>query len=160
MQKIYNFTVLDIEKKSVSMTEYQGKVLLIVNTATDCGFTPQYEELQSLYEKYKDSGLVILDFPSNQFANQNPGTEEEIRAFCHLNYHTSFPLFAKIKVNGDGTEPLYKWLKDQKSGALGRAIRWNFTKFLINRNGYVVARYEPNVRPLSIEKEIVKLLKQ
>ena len=158
MQTIYDFTVLDTMKQSVSMTEYKGKVILVVNTATDCGFTPQYRELQSLYEKYKDAGFVILDFPSNQFANQNPGTEEEIRAFCLHNYHISFPQFAKIKVNGDDADPLYKWLKLQKCGTLGKAIRWNFTKFLINRNGNVEARYEPNITPLSIEKEIVKLL--
>ena len=140
---IYDFTVLNTKKEPVSLAEYKGKVLLVVNTATGCGFTPQYEGLESLYKKYKEQGLVVLDFPCNQFAGQAPGTEAEIVSFCQLKYHVSFPQFAKIKVNGDEADPLYKWLKKQKGGLLGSAIKWNFTKFLIDRNGEIVARFEP-----------------
>lgn len=155
---IYDFTVLDAKKQPVSLDIYKGKVLLVVNTATGCGFTPQYEGLEALYSKYKDKGLVILDFPCNQFANQAPGTEEEIVSFCQLKYNVSFPQFAKIKVNGDDADPLYKYLKEQKGGVLGKAIKWNFTKFLIDREGNVVDRYAPTTKPEDIEKDILKLL--
>ena len=155
---IYDFTVLDTKKQPVSLDIYKGKVLLVVNTATGCGFTPQYEGLETLYGKYKDKGLVILDFPCNQFANQAPGTEEEIVSFCQLKYNVSFPQFAKIKVNGDDADPLYKYLKEQKGGVLGKAIKWNFTKFLIDREGNVVDRYAPTTKPEDIEKDILKLL--
>lgn len=155
---IYDFTVLDIKKQPVKLDRYKGKVLLVVNTATGCGFTPQYEGLEALYKKYKDQGFVVLDFPCNQFANQAPGTEEEIVSFCQLKYDVSFPQFAKIKVNGDDAEPLYKYLKEQKGGTLGKAIKWNFTKFLIDQDGNVIERYAPTTKPESIEKDIVSLL--
>ena len=155
---IYDFTVLDTKKQPVSLAEYKGKVLLVVNTATGCGFTPQYEGLEALYKKYKDQGLVILDFPCNQFAGQAPGTEEEIVSFCQLKYNVSFPQFAKIKVNGAEADPLYVWLKDQKGGTLGKAIKWNFTKFLIDREGNVVERYAPVTKPEEIEKDLLPLL--
>ena len=158
MATIYDFTVLDMKKQPVKLDTYKGKVLLVVNTATGCGFTPQYEGLENLYKKYKDKNLVILDFPCNQFANQAPGTEEEIVTFCKLKYDVSFPQFAKINVNGDDADPLYKWLKDQKTGTFGKAIKWNFTKFLIDQEGNVIERYAPMTKPESIEKDILKLL--
>lgn len=155
---IYDFTVLNTKKEPVSMAEYKGKVLLIVNTATGCGFTPQYEGLEALYKKYKDQGFVVLDFPCNQFANQAPGTEDEIVSFCQMKYNVSFPQFAKIKVNGDEANALYKWLKEQKGGFFSKAIKWNFTKFLVDREGNVVERYAPTTKPEKIEKDILKLL--
>ena len=158
MDNIYLFVVKDAEGKDVSMQEYEGKVLLIVNTATGCGFTPQYEGLQKLYDKYAEQGFVVLDFPCNQFFNQAPGTQEEISAFCTLHYGTTFPRFAKIKVNGKDAIPLYEYLKEQKKGSLGKKISWNFTKFLVSRSGEVVARFAPNTKPEDIETEIVKLL--
>lgn len=155
---IYDFTMLNTKKEPVSLAEYKGKVLLIVNTATGCGFTPQYEGLEALYKKYEAQGFVVLDFPCNQFAGQAPGTEEEIVSFCQLKYDVSFPQFAKIKVNGNEADPLYKWLKKQKGGLLGSAIKWNFTKFLIDREGNVIERYAPTTKPEDIEKDILKLL--
>lgn len=155
---VYDFTVLDINKQPVSLSEYKGKVLLIVNTATQCGFTPQYEGLESLYEKYAEQGLVVLDFPCNQFGNQAPDTEDEIVAFCQSKYNVTFPQFAKIDVNGDNADPLYRWLKQQKAGVAGRAIRWNFEKFLIDRNGNVVKRFGTQVKPAEIEHDIVAIL--
>lgn len=133
-------------------------MLEIVNTATGCGFTPQYEGLQKLYDKYKDKGLEILDFPCNQFGHQAPGTEEEIQEFCTLKYKTTFPLFAKVEVNGKNEEPLFRYLKSQEGGFLGDDIKWNFTKFLVSRNGTVVGRYAPITKPESIESDIQKLL--
>lgn len=155
---IYDFTVLNTKKEPVSMAEYKGKVLLVVNTATGCGFTPQYEGLESIYKKYKDQGFVVLDFPCNQFANQAPGTEDEIVSFCQMKYNVSFPQFAKIKVNGDDANALYKWLKEQKGGFFSKAIKWNFTKFLVDRDGKVIKRYAPTTKPEKIEKDILKLL--
>lgn len=155
---IYDFTVKNAKGEEVPMSEYKGKVLLIVNTATECGFTPQYQGLQELYLKYKDKGLEILDFPCNQFGNQAPGTEEEIQSFCTLKYKTTFPLFAKIEVNGKDEEPLYTYLKSQKGGFPGNDIKWNFTKFLVSRDGRVVDRYGSLTKPEKIEKDILKLL--
>lgn len=155
---VYDFTVKDMSGNDVSLSQYKGKVLLIVNTATGCGFTPQYEGLQKLYDAHKDKGLEILDFPCNQFANQAPGTIDEINSFCTLNYGTTFPRFAKVDVNGPSESPLYKYLKKQKKGTLGARIKWNFTKFLIDREGNVVQRYAPADTPESIEKDIVALL--
>lgn len=155
---VYDLTVKDMSGSDVSLAQYKGKVLLIVNTATGCGFTPQYEGLQKLYDTYKDKGLEILDFPCNQFANQAPGTIDEINSFCTLNYGTTFPRFAKIDVNGDNESPLYTYLKKQKKGTLGTRIKWNFTKFLIDREGNAVQRYAPADTPESIEKDIVALL--
>lgn len=155
---IYDFDVIDNAGNMVNMSQYKGKVLLIVNTATGCGFTPQYKELESLYDKYGDEGFVVLDFPCNQFGHQAPGNDAEINNFCTLHYDTKFPRFKKIDVNGKDASPLYKWLKKQKGGIFGSAIKWNFTKFLIDREGNVVARYAPVTSPSKIEQEIVRLL--
>ena len=156
--KIYDFQVRNAKGVEVPMTNFEGKVLLIVNTATGCGFTPQYEGLQKLYDKYKDKGLEILDFPCNQFGHQAPGTEDEIQEFCTLKYHRTFPLFAKIDVNGKDAEPLFTYLKASKGGFLGDDIKWNFTKFLVSRDGTVVDRYAPMTKPEQIEGDILKLL--
>ena len=155
---IYDFKVHNAKGVEVPMRDYQGKVLLIVNTATGCGFTPQYEGLQKLYDKYRNRGLEILDFPCNQFGHQAPGTEEEIQEFCTLKYKTTFPLFSKIDVNGKNAAPLFTFLKNQKGGFLGDDIKWNFTKFLVSRDGTVVERYAPMTTPDKIEKDILKLL--
>ena len=155
---IYDFKVRNAKGVEVPMTDYQGKVLLIVNTATGCGFTPQYEGLQKLYDKYNGKGLEILDFPCNQFGHQAPGTEEEIQEFCTLKYKTTFPLFAKIDVNGKNADPLFEYLKTQRGGFLGNDIKWNFTKFLVSRDGKVVERYAPMTKPENIESDILKLL--
>jgi len=142
------------------MKDYKGKVLLVVNTASKCGFTPQYEELQKLYEEYKDQGFEILAFPCNQFANQEPGDNEEIRSFCKLNYNVTFQLFDKIDVNGKNTHPIYKYLKENVKGLLNsKDIKWNFTKFLVDKNGDVVKRFAPIKKPLSMKKDVEELLK-
>ena len=155
---LYDFTVKNTEGEEVKLSDFKGKVLLIVNTATGCGFTPQYEGLQKLYDKYRDEGFEILDFPCNQFGNQAPGTENEIVSFCKLNYGVSFRQFAKIEVNGENEEPLYSYLKSQKSGIMGSNIKWNFTKFLVDRNGNVVNRFAPNIPPEKNSTDIKKLL--
>ncbi|MCC8081769.1 MAG: glutathione peroxidase [Lachnospiraceae bacterium] len=155
---IYDFKVTDGNGRQVSLTDYSGKVLLIVNTATGCGFTPQYEGLQDLYEKYSDKGFEILDFPCNQFGKQAPGTDEEIASFCTGRYGITFPQFHKINVNGEDADPLYKFLKSQVGGVAGEAIKWNFTKFLVDRKGNVVARYAPIKTPKSLADEIEKYL--
>ncbi|MBP5428632.1 MAG: glutathione peroxidase [Clostridia bacterium] len=147
---IYDFTVTDNKGARVSLKDYEGKVLLIVNTATRCGLTPQYEGLEALYEKYRDRGFEILDFPCNQFAFQAPGDAEKIDSFCKLNYGTTFPRFAKIKVNGKGADPLYVYLKEQKPGRIG----WNFAKFLIDRTGNVADRFSPTAKPQTLEAAI------
>ena len=156
---IYDFTVKDSKDKDVSLSQYKGKVLLIVNTATGCGFTPQYEGLEKLYKEYKEQGFEVLDFPCNQFLKQAPGSDEEISNFCSLKYDTTFPRFKKINVNGKDAIPLYKWLKEQKGGLFGKAIKWNFTKFLVDRNGNVVRRFSPTTVPEKIEKDIKQLLR-
>ena len=155
---VYDFTMKDAQGAEVSLSEYQGKVLLIVNTATGCGFTPQYEGLQDLYEKYQAQGLEILDFPCNQFGNQAPGTEEEIVDFCQSRYGVTFRQFAKIEVNGAGEAPLYTYLKSQQGGMLGSKIKWNFTKFLVDRQGNVVDRFAPTVTPEKLEDKVKELL--
>lgn len=155
---VYDFTVKDAAGEQIGLDAYKGKVLLIVNTATGCGFTPQYEGLQDLYEKYQAQGLEILDFPCNQFGGQAPGTEEEIVDFCQSRYGVTFKQFAKIKVNGEHTEPLFTYLKEQKGGFLGSNIKWNFTKFLVDRDGNVVERYASTVTPAKIESKIKELL--
>ncbi len=155
---IYDFKMKDIKGQEVSLSNYKGKVLLIVNTATGCGFTPQYEGLETLFKKYRDKGFEILDFPCNQFGNQAPETEAEIASICKLRYDVSFKQFSKIEVNGKDEAPLYTYLKSQKRGLVGKNINWNFTKFLINREGKVVVRYAPAVTPENIENKIVKLL--
>ncbi|MFR8937658.1 MAG: glutathione peroxidase [Streptococcus sp.] len=158
MTTLYDFTVSDQADQPVSLHDYKGKVVLIVNTATGCGLTPQYQGLQELYDKYKDQGFEILDFPCNQFMGQAPGSAEEINTFCTLNYQTTFPRFAKIKVNGKEAEPLFDWLKQEKSGPLGARIEWNFAKFLINREGQVVERFSSKTDPLKMEDAIKALL--
>ena len=155
---IYDFVMKDVDGNQVSLADYKGKVLLIVNTATGCGFTPQYEGLEKLYQQYKDQGFEILDFPCNQFGNQAPGTEKEIVSFCQLNYNVTFKQFAKIEVNGANEAPLYTYLKKQKGGLLGSAIKWNFTKFLVDRDGNVVDRFGSVETPEKLEKSIKALL--
>lgn len=155
---IYDFKVKAQDGSEVALSDYKGKVLFIVNTATGCGFTPQYEGLQDLYEKYHDRGLEILDFPCNQFGNQAPGSDEEITDFCQSRYGVTFPQFKKIEVNGENEEPLYTFLKSQKKGIMGDRIKWNFTKFLVDRNGNVVERFAPAVMPEKIDQKIAALL--
>jgi glutathione peroxidase len=154
----YQFKAKSLQGKEINMKSYRGKVVLIVNTASKCGFTPQYEGLEALYNKYKDQGFIILGFPCNQFAHQEPGSAEEIATFCKSKYGVTFPMFAKIDVNGENADPLYKWLKNVLPGTLDNAIKWNFTKFLIDQNGNPVKRYGPPTKPESIEKDIETLL--
>ncbi|NVD35381.1 glutathione peroxidase [Marinobacter lutaoensis] len=157
--RIYDFTVTDIQGNERSMADYRGKVLLIVNTASKCGFTPQFEGLQALYRDLRDQGLEVLGFPCNQFMNQDPGDEASIQAFCSLNYGVEFPMFAKIEVNGDRTHPLYRFLKRQARGMMGsESVKWNFTKFLVDREGRVVRRYPPTAKPEAIRADIEALL--
>ena len=155
---IYDFKVKDAQDNEVALADYKGKVLLIVNTATGCGFTPQYEGLQDLYEKYQAQGFEILDFPCNQFGEQAPGTEEEIEDFCQSRYSVTFKMFKKINVNGENEEPLFAYLKEQKKGIMGNKIKWNFTKFLVDRNGNVVERFAPTVVPEKIDEKVASLL--
>ena len=175
---LYQFNVKDVQKNDVSLKEYEGKVLLVVNTATGCGFTPQYDGLEKLYEEYKDKGFEILDFPCNQFLNQAPGTDEELASFCQMRFGTTFKTFAKINVNGEDADPLLKYLRkeaptdheDEKANAFkkvlndwrqtltGDSIKWNFTKFLIDRNGKVVARFAPTFVSEEIKAHIEKIL--
>ena len=158
MTSLYDFSVLDQDNQMISLDAYRGKVLLIVNTATGCGLTPQYRGLQELYDRYDDQGFEILDFPCNQFMGQAPGSAEEINAFCSLHYQTTFPRFAKVKVNGKEADPLYIWLKDQKSGPLGKRIEWNFAKFLIDRDGQVLDRFSSKTDPKTLQESIEYLL--
>ncbi len=155
---IYDLKVKDGQGNLVSMSDYKEKVLLIVNTATECGFTPQYNALQKMYERLKDKGLEILDFPCNQFGNQAKGTQDEIHEFCTLRYKITFPQFAKIDVNGAHADSLFTYLKSQKKGLLSSNIKWNFTKFLVDRDGNVVKRYSSTDKPKDFEKDVVALL--
>ncbi|WP_284246519.1 glutathione peroxidase [Thalassotalea insulae] len=156
---IYDFDVLNNRKEAINLAQYKNKVVLIVNTASACGFTPQYAGLEQLYKKYQHQGLVVVAFPCNQFGQQEKGNNEEIKQFCDLNFKISFPLMDKIDVNGDSTAPLYQYLKSEAKGILGtKNIKWNFTKFLINRNGQVVKRYGPTVKPEKLTKDIEHLL--
>jgi len=155
---IYDFTAARLDGHQEKLSDYRGRVLLIVNTASECGFTPQYAGLEALYEKFEGDGLAILGFPCNQFGRQEPGSEAEIGQFCQKNYGVTFPMFAKIEVNGAHAHPLYKYLKDAKPGLMGsEAIKWNFTKFLIGRDGEPVARYAPQTKPEELEAPIRKL---
>jgi glutathione peroxidase len=155
-KNIYDFKVKDIDGKEVSLSDYEGKVILIVNTASKCGFTPQYEGLQEIYTAHKDKGFVVLGFPCNQFRGQEPGSESDIKNFCTENYGVDFPMFSKIDVNGDNADPLYVYLKEAATGFLGTEnIKWNFTKFLINKKGEVIDRYAPVTKPKSIEEDIL-----
>ena len=156
---IYSQSATDIQGNTVSLEQYRGKVLLIVNTASECGFTPQYKGLEALYQEYKDQGLVILGFPCNQFGAQEPGSDEEIAEFCDLSFKTSFPLFSKIDVNGSSAHPLFSFLKEEAPGLLGsKKIKWNFTKFLVKADGSVLKRYAPQDKPSKIALELAELL--
>lgn len=160
MMSVYDFSVKDIKGQTISLQEYASKVLLIVNVASKCGFTAQYESLQSLYEKYKDKGFMILGFPCNQFLNQEPSDEKQIEQFCSLNFGVSFDMFAKIDVNGQDADPLFKYLKKEAKGVFGsEAVKWNFTKFLIDTDGKVIKRYAPATKPKDIETDVEMLLK-
>ena len=159
MQTVYDFKVRDIDGQMVDLSIYKDKVLLIVNTASKCGFTKQYTGLEELYKTYKDKGLVVLGFPCNQFGAQEQGDEAEIKEFCSLTYSVDFPMFAKVEVNGENAEPLYKFLKNAATGVLGsESIKWNFTKFLVNRKGEVVDRFASITTPEALVKDIEKLL--
>jgi glutathione peroxidase len=156
---IYDFTAKSITGQDAPLSEYRGKVLLIVNVASKCGFTPQYTGLEALYQKFKDQGFAVLGFPCNQFGAQEPGDEKEISQFCSLTYNVNFPMFSKVDVNGQNTHPLYSFLKKEEPGILGtEMIKWNFTKFLVDKNGEVVERFAPNTSPESLVAEIEKLL--
>ena len=155
MPTAHDFQAIDIDGQTVSLSNYRGKVLLIVNVASKCGFTPQYSGLEKLWQDYRGRGLVVLGFPCDQFGSQEPGDEEEIKNFCSINFDVSFPMFAKIEVNGDQAHPLWKWLKQEKSGLLGiGAIKWNFSKFLVGRDGKVLKRYAPTDKPESLVGDI------
>jgi glutathione peroxidase len=159
MASIYDFSAKTLQGKNVSLSDYKGQALLIVNTASKCGFTPQYEGLEKLYEKLHEKGLTVLGFPCNQFGKQEPGSAEEIGAFCQMNYGVSFPMFDKIEVNGPNAHPLYGYLKNEQPGILGiKNIKWNFTKFLVDKTGKVVDRFAPMTKPEDIEKSIEKVL--
>ncbi|MGJ4968820.1 MULTISPECIES: glutathione peroxidase [unclassified Bradyrhizobium] len=158
MAGIYDFTATSLKGEEVPLKRFEGQVLLIVNTASACGFTPQYRGLEALHRAYADRGFAVLGFPCNQFGAQEPGTAEEIGAFCAGKYDVTFPLFAKIDVNGTDAHPLYKFLKGEKTGLLGSAIKWNFTKFLVDRHGNVVSRHAPTTTPEALKKEIEALL--
>ena len=155
MTTAYDFDAIDINGKTVSLADYRGKALLVVNVASKCGFTPQYTGLEKLWQDYRERGLVVLGFPCDQFGNQEPGNEEEIKSFCSLTYEVDFPMFAKVEVNGASSHPLWKWLKKEKGGLLGiDAIKWNFTKFLVGCDGKAIKRYAPTDKPESIAGDI------
>jgi glutathione peroxidase len=158
MASLYDFTAISLEGEVVPMRRFAGQVLLIVNTASACGFTPQYRGLEALYREFAPRGFAVLGFPCNQFGGQEPGTASDIAAFCTDKYDVTFPIFSKIDVNGAAAHPLYKFLKSEKSGLLGSAIKWNFTKFLVDRSGRVVSRYAPTTKPDALKKEIEALL--
>ena len=157
--EFYQFSAKTLQGKDVQMEAFKGKTVLVVNTASKCGLTPQYEGLEELYQKYKDQGLVILGFPCNQFGNQEPGDEKSISEGCLINYGVSFPMFAKIEVNGDGAHPIYKYLKKELPGFLGGRIKWNFTKFLVDGNGEPIKRFAPTSSPEKIDKYLSKILR-
>lgn len=159
MTTVYDFSANSLEGKPVSLRDFTGKVLLVVNTASKCGFTPQYQGLEAMYEQYRDRGFTVLGFPCNQFGSQEPGTAEQIGSFCQKNYGVSFPMFEKIDVNGEAAHPLYRWLKSNAKGVLGsEAIKWNFTKFLIDRHGGVVDRFAPATKPEDLKDKLEALL--
>ncbi|EMJ99899.1 glutathione peroxidase [Leptospira sp. WS58.C1] len=157
-QNLYELTATLNNGTEKKLQDYKGKVLLIVNTASQCGFTPQYKGLQEMYDKYKGKGLEILGFPCDQFGHQEPGSDAEIQSFCQVNFGVNFPLFKKIEVNGDGTHPVYQYLKKQAPGLLGKSIKWNFTKFLIDKQGNVIKRFAPMTPPEKLDKQIEELL--
>ena len=159
MTNLYDFTATSLNGQDVDLSQYEGKTVLVVNTASKCGFTPQYEGLEKLHEQYADQGLVVLGFPCDQFGHQEPGDESEIEEFCQVNYGVKFPMFAKINVNGSDAHPLFKWLRKAKGGLLGDRIKWNFTKFLIGPDGNVVERYASVTKPEKLKDDIEKVLK-
>ncbi len=156
--EFYNLEAKKINGEVVSMSDYKGKTVVIVNTASKCGFTPQFEGLENLYQKYKDQGLIILGFPCNQFGKQEPGVGEEIQEFCQVNYGVTFPIFDKINVNGSNTDPIFKYLKSNLGGFLGSSIKWNFTKFVIDKNGKPIKRFGPTTKPEDMESFIKFLM--
>ena len=158
-KKFYSFKAVSLKGKEISMDQYKGKVVVIVNTASKCGFTPQYADLEKLYQQYKDKGLVILGFPCNQFGKQEPGTAKDISEGCLINYGVSFPMFAKVDVNGENAHPLFSYLKSALPGFITNRVKWNFTKFVIDSEGNPVKRYAPITSPLKMEQLIVSLLK-
>ncbi|CAA6817159.1 MAG: Glutathione peroxidase family protein [uncultured Sulfurovum sp.] len=161
MQTFYDFNATSIIGESISMSKYKNNVVLVVNTASKCGFTPQYKGLEELYKKYKDNNFTILGFPCNQFSEQEPGSHDEIQTFCSTNYDITFPLFEKIEVNGDNAHPLYKFLKSEVTGIMWtEGIKWNFTKFLVNKKGKVIKRYGSSTKPKEIESDILRLLEE
>lgn len=157
-QSIFNLSVKANDGSEVNLSQYKGKVILVVNTASKCGFTPQYKGLQALFQKYADKGLVVLGFPCDQFAHQEPGSDGEIAEFCQRNFGVSFPLMAKVEVNGEGAHPVFKHLRKKAPGVIGDSIKWNFTKFLVSKDGDKVLRYAPTVEPESLESDILKAL--
>ncbi len=155
---IYDYSAEDIDGKIVPMDEYKGKVMLIVNTASKCGFTPQYTGLEKLYEDFKEQDFVVLGFPSNQFKEQEPGSDDDIKSFCEINYGVTFPLFSKVDVNGEDAHDLFKYIRKETKGLLGDSVKWNFTKFLVDRNGQVIKRFAPQTSPDKLVDDIKKLL--
>lgn len=160
MKTIYDFTAKSNKGKEVDLSQFKGQVLLIVNTASKCGFTPQYKGLEDLYKKYKGQGLAIIGFPCDQFGHQEPGNNEEIASFCEMNYGVTFPIMEKIEVNGEQASPIFKYLKSKAGGLFGSRIKWNFTKFLISKDGQVIKRFSPIKNPKSLEKLIERMLKE
>lgn len=159
MTSAYDFTAVGIDGVEHDLSAYDGRPLLVVNTASKCGFTPQYEGLEELYRRYANEGLVVLGFPCDQFAHQEPGDDAEIASFCSLTYDVTFPMFAKIEVNGDDAHPLWRWLRGQRAGVLGDRIKWNFTKFLVGRDGQVVGRYAPTTKPEALAGDVEAALR-
>ena len=158
MTSLQDFSATAIDGRPVNLADYAGQVVLVVNTASQCGFTPQYQGLQALHDQYADQGFTVLGFPCDQFGHQEPGDDATIAGFCERNFGVTFPLFSKIEVNGDGSHPLYQWLRKEKSGLLGGKIKWNFTKFLIGKDGQVLGRYSPTTKPEKIAGDIAKAL--
>lgn len=158
MTRLQDFSATAIDGQDLDLSAFDGQVVLVVNTASNCGFTPQYQGLQQLFDQYADRGFTVLGFPCDQFGNQEPGDDAEIADFCERNFGVTFPMFSKIEVNGDGAHPLYQWLREEKSGLLGDAIKWNFTKYLVGRDGQVVGRYAPTTKPEKLTDDIEKAL--
>ncbi|GAB2636391.1 glutathione peroxidase [Nocardioides ginkgobilobae] len=158
MTSLQDFSARSIDGRDIDLSEYKGQVVLVVNTASQCGFTPQYQGLQKLHDTYSARGFTVLGFPCDQFGHQEPGDDAEIAGFCERNFGVTFPLFSKIEVNGDGAHPLYQWLRSEKSGLLGSKIKWNFTKYLLGKDGQVIGRYSPTTKPEKIASDIEKAL--
>ncbi|WP_091112460.1 glutathione peroxidase [Nocardioides psychrotolerans] len=159
MSSLHTFTAAGIDGQDVDLAAYAGQVVLVVNTASQCGFTPQYKGLQELHDAYSSQGFAVLGFPCDQFGHQEPGEDAEIAGFCERNFGVTFPLFSKVEVNGDGAHPLYRWMRSEKGGLLGSKIKWNFTKYLVGKDGQVISRYSPTTKPEKIEGDIAKALK-